>query len=184
MARRVEEGDPPAVVVDLVGADVLGDPTRLGLDDRGGANGVEQGGLAVVDVPHDRDDRRARDELRLGVLVDLRLELLLVCVLDLHLTAELDADQLDRLVAQRLGDGDHLPRAHHDLHDLGHWLAEGGRDVLDGRARVDGDLARRGSGGLLGPFGLRRTLVARSAAVGPRASGLGVDDDAPLAAAG
>ena len=59
VARRVEEGDPPAVDLGLVGADVLRDPAGLGLDDGGLADRVEQRRLAVVDVAHDRDDRRA-----------------------------------------------------------------------------------------------------------------------------
>ena len=46
-------------IIGLVGADVLRDPAGLGLDHRGLANRVEQRRLAVVDVAHDRDDRRA-----------------------------------------------------------------------------------------------------------------------------
>ena len=46
--------------LDLVGADVLGDAAELALGDLGGADGVEQRGLAVVDVAHDGDHRRAR----------------------------------------------------------------------------------------------------------------------------
>ena len=63
VARRVEEGDRLAVVVHLVGADVLGDAAGLAGDDVGLADRVEQRGLAVVDVAHDRDDRRALDEV-------------------------------------------------------------------------------------------------------------------------
>ena len=46
-------------LLDLVGADVLGDAARLTGDDVGVADLVEQRRLAVVDVAHDRDDRRA-----------------------------------------------------------------------------------------------------------------------------
>ena len=60
VAGRVDERDRLTVAVDLVGADVLGDATRLAGDDVGGTDLVEHGGLAVVDVAHDRDDRRAR----------------------------------------------------------------------------------------------------------------------------
>ena len=48
-------------------------PPGLGLDHRGRADRVEQRRLAVVDVAHDRHDRRPRREVRLGVLDDLRL---------------------------------------------------------------------------------------------------------------
>ena len=44
----------------LVRADVLRDAAGLGLDDGRRADRVEQRRLAVVDVAHDRDDRRAR----------------------------------------------------------------------------------------------------------------------------
>ena len=60
VAGRVEEGDAPAVHVDGVGADVLRDAAGLAGGDVGLADGVEQRRLAVVDVAHDRDHRRAR----------------------------------------------------------------------------------------------------------------------------
>ena len=68
VARRVEEGDRVAVVVDLVGADVLRDAAGLAGRHLGLADGVEQRGLAVVDVAHDRDHGRALDQLLVGVL--------------------------------------------------------------------------------------------------------------------
>jgi len=58
VARRVEEGDLPSGVLDLVGADVLRDPARLGLDDSRLADRVEQSRFAMVYVAHDGDDRR------------------------------------------------------------------------------------------------------------------------------
>ena len=51
------------VVVDLVGADVLGDATGLAGGDLGLADRVQQRCLAVVDVAHDRHDRCTLDEL-------------------------------------------------------------------------------------------------------------------------
>ena len=72
VARRVEEGDLPAVDVGLVGADVLRDPAGLGLDDGRLADRVEQRRLAVVDVAHDRDDRRPRLQRLVGVVERLR----------------------------------------------------------------------------------------------------------------
>ncbi len=60
VARRVEEDDLAAVDFDLVGADVLGDAAELALGDLRRADGVEERGLAVVDVAHDGDHRRAR----------------------------------------------------------------------------------------------------------------------------
>jgi len=57
MAGRIHERDGPAVGLDLVGADVLGDATALGVDDVRLADAIQQRGLAVVDVAEDRDDR-------------------------------------------------------------------------------------------------------------------------------
>ena len=67
VARGVEEGDRVAVVVHLVGADVLGDAAGLARGDLGLADRVQQRGLAVVDVAHDRDHRRAVDQVLVGV---------------------------------------------------------------------------------------------------------------------
>jgi hypothetical protein len=181
VARSVEEGDLPPVVLDLVGADVLGDPACLGLDDRGLADRVEERRLAVVDVAHDRDHRRARLQRLLRVVVGLRLLVLLARVLDRDLTLELGGDQLDGLVRQRLGDGDHLPQSHHDLDDLGDRLSERLRELLDSDARLDGDRACRLDDltWLLRP---RVLAIARLARVGARPRRLRVDDDTALPA--
>ena len=61
VARRVDEGDLLAALQrDPVGADMLGDAAGLAGRDIGLAQRVEQRGLAVVDMAHHRDDRRAR----------------------------------------------------------------------------------------------------------------------------
>jgi hypothetical protein len=139
VARGVEEGDRLAALVDLVGADVLGDATGLAGDDLGLADRVEQRRLAVVDVAHDRDDRRALDEV--GVVV-VGLDDLLVLLGDgddLDLLVELLGEQLDRLVGERLRERRHLAQAHELLDDLGDRDAEVLGDVLDRRAGGDPD---------------------------------------------
>ena len=66
----------------FVGADVLRDAARFASGNVGGADRVEQRGLAVVDVAHDRDHRRTRRRLRgaflsaLGGCVDIFRSLL------------------------------------------------------------------------------------------------------------
>ena len=182
VARGVEEGDlAPVADVDLVGADVLGDPAGLGGDHRRLADRVEQGRLAVVDVAHDRDDRRPRDEVLLLVLEDdLLLVILVVGVLDDDLALELAGDQLDGIVGERHGQRHHLAQAHHQRDDLGGRDAELLGQVLDGDARGHLD----GAGGSLGlalGLGPRRSALA---AHGRLAAGLGVDHDAALALGG
>ena len=97
VARGVQERDDAAVVLmDLVGADVLRDAAGLARGHVGLADRVQQRRLAVVDVTHDRDHRRARLEVLVGVL-ERRIR---VGVLgrrdDLDLLVELVGDDLDR----------------------------------------------------------------------------------------
>ena len=179
VARRVEEGDLAPVDVGLVRADVLRDAAGLGLDDGGLADRVQQRRLAVVDVAHDRDDRRPRREIFLGVLVDLRHLFLIGGVLDRDLTPELGPDQLDLLVGERLRDLDHVPEPHHDLDDLDGWDAQGLREVADRDARWDGDGTGRGD-----DLARRRLRPVAAAAALPRVaralSAGALDDDAAL----
>ena len=68
VAGRVEEGDLLAALqLHLIGADMLGDAAGLAGHDVGLAQRIEQRGLAVIDMAHDGDDRRARDQI--GVVV-------------------------------------------------------------------------------------------------------------------
>ena len=168
---RVEERDPAVVVLDLVRADVLRDAAGLGLDDRGLADRVEQRRLAVVDVAHDRDDRRARDEIRLGVLEDLGLLVLLGGVLDRDLALQLGGDQLHLLVGERLRDRPHLAEVHEDLDDLRHRNAERLREVADRDAGLNSHRPGRGDD-------------SRGASAGrfPEGRGLAPGDAAALAA--
>ena len=129
VTRGVDERDRPLagnrVSDDLVRTDVLRDATVLASNDVGVANRVEQLGLAVVDVTHDGDNRRAGTEIALVafVLAELeveRLEQLAVFVLGadhLHVVAEFGAEQLQGLFVHRLGSRDHLAEMEHDLHE-------------------------------------------------------------------
>ena len=80
MARGIEEGNLArfAVKLDrhLVCADALGDAASLTSDHVGLADGIQQAGLTVIDMAHDRDHRRTR----LEVLVVLQLFLIKVDV--------------------------------------------------------------------------------------------------------
>jgi hypothetical protein len=186
VTRRVEERDPAAVDVDLVGADVLCDPARLALDDARLADRVEERRLAVVDVAHDRHHRRPRPQHLLRVLEDLGLRLLVGGVLDRHLAAELGSDHPDLLVGQRLRRRPHLAEPHQDLDQVRHRDAERLREVADADTRLDGNRTGRRRGGLLPALAaLAVLLVARLALVARvGARRLVVDHDAAAAAAG
>ena len=118
---------PSSSVSDLVGADVLGDAAGLALADGGVADGVQQSGLAVVDVTHDGDHRRTELEIVLAALVLAvgeveGLQQLAVLVLrghDLDDVVHLAAEQLEGLVTDRLRGGDHLAEVEQRLHQRG-----------------------------------------------------------------
>ena len=135
------------VVVDLVGADVLGDAAGLARGDLGLADRVQQRGLAVVDVAHDRDHRRAVDEVLVGVGELRFLGLLVGGGDDFDLAVVLVGDRPDRLIGERLGERRHL--AHH--HQFFDHLGRGQADRL-------GQLTHGGAGVDLGRLGLDRGL--------------------------
>jgi hypothetical protein len=103
---------------------VLGDAAGLFLADVGLADGVQQSGLAVVDVTHDRDHRRPGFEVFLAAFVLAvgqveRLEQLAVLILgrhDLHDIVHLAAEQLEGLIADRLRRGHHLAEVEQRLY--------------------------------------------------------------------
>ena len=59
-ANSIQECHCAVVVLDLVGADVLGNAARFALGHAGLPDGVQQRGLTVVYVPQNRHHRRAR----------------------------------------------------------------------------------------------------------------------------
>ena len=121
VARRVEEGDHAARRLDVVGADVLRDAARLAGRHARGADVVEQRGLAVVDVAHDGDHRRARLQLVrvCGVGLFLEERLGIVELGGERLVAHLLDHDHRRLLVELLVDGDHLAQLHQLLDDLG-----------------------------------------------------------------
>ncbi len=146
VTRRVDERDGASVLDDLVRADVLRDATGLARDHVCGADAVEQRRLAVVDVAHHGHDRRTRLLERIVVVIvteqRLQLELGLLAGLDEQdLGAERLTDQLDHLVGERLGAGDHLSRVEQQPHQVGSRAVQLGRELLDRAAALDDDLA-------------------------------------------
>ncbi len=91
------------------------------------ADRVQQPRLAVVDVTHDRDDRRTGDQIFVFALVIAEgevevLEQLAVLVLgadDLDRVVQLGAEQLQRLFVDRLRRRDHLAEVEHHRDERG-----------------------------------------------------------------
>src|SRR3954453_21565578 len=154
VARCVDEGDRAVLLLDrrvhLVSADVLSDAAGLARLHVGRADRVEELGLSVVDVTHDGDDRRPRDEV-LFVLVSIELEVealqdLSVLLLgrdDLHVPAELGAEELQRLFRSGLRRRHHLAElGEHDLHERRRVAADAVGEVGEaGTTRQADDLA-------------------------------------------
>ena len=105
----------------------------------------------MVDVTHDGDDRRTDDQVVLVALVVTeleveRLEQLAVLVLggdDLDDVVELLAEQLERLVVDRLGRGDHLAEGEQHLHERGRVDVDLLGEVGQRRATRAGGRSRR-----------------------------------------
>ena len=122
MARGVEEDDLAAERgriglgdVHLVGADVLRDAAGFAACDVGGTDGVEQRSLAVIDVTHDGNDRRAHGFDHAGRVFEEAFDGFVFKLLfdrdDGGVGAELACDILHQFAFERLVDGDE-----HTLH--------------------------------------------------------------------
>ena len=142
VTRRVEEHDVPVVDGHVIRADVLRDAAGFALGDARFADRVEQTGLAVIDVAHHRDDRRARHDILGARVVLVDLQQLLLEAAQLHLGAELAGDHGRRFGIERRVDGQHQP-LHQQLgeHVL-HAKLELVREILHGHAFGEHDRAR------------------------------------------
>ena len=141
VARGVQEGDEVVPHLDLISADGLGDAAGLARGDVGLADGVQDAGLAVVDVAHDADDRRTCHQIGLVVLLLDEQPLLDGDVdLVLHLGAELLGDQGGGVEVDHVVDGVHLAHLHALGNDLAGLLLEAGGQLADGDLVGDGDL--------------------------------------------
>ena len=118
VARRIEERDLLAVELDAVRTDMLRDTSGLAFDDVGFADVVQQGGLTVVDVSHDRDDRGARHEIFLLVFALVVDGLLNLDRNEFDLVAELLGDHDERFGVEALVDGHHQSQVHAGRDDL------------------------------------------------------------------
>ena len=147
---------------------MLGDAAGLAGLDVGLPDPVQKARLAVVDVAHDRDDRRLLDEV-LRVVVGRDLDRLrLLDGPDLDLDAELLGDELYLLGREGLGERLHLAQAHQDLDDLGRRHAQGVAEVLDRRPRLDPRRRRSGSSSSTGARSGSLGASRRGGATRPR----------------
>ena len=151
MARRVQEGDGLAVHLHLIGADVLGDAAGLSGRHRGVADGIQQGGLAVVHVTHDHHHGSPGHQILRLVLVVVNQPLLdgddnLL----LHLAAHLLGDDGGGVEVNDLAEGGHNAVLHQALDHLCAGFLHAAGQFAHGDLIGDHDLHR----GLLGDLQL------------------------------
>ena len=167
VARRVDEGDfRPRRRSHLVGADVLGDAARFARGDFGRADRIEQRGLAVIDMTHDGDDRRARHEIRRIVR---RVEQAFF-----HVGFRDAADRMPHLFGHELGgigvdhvgDLHHLPLLHQQPDHVDGALGHAVGELLDGDGLRDRHLADELFLGLVGDLALEPLHAPAECGVG------------------
>ena len=131
VARRVEEGDEvTALGLDLIGADMLRDAAGFAAHHIGAAQRVEQAGLAVVDVAHDRDDRGTRLQRFLVINVGSRIDVDIRFRHALDVVAELGDEQFGGVLVDGLVDGDHHAHLEQRLDEVRSLLGHAVRQFL------------------------------------------------------
>ena len=125
----------------LIGADVLGDAAGFAARDIGRADGVEQRGLAVVDVAHDGHDRCAPHQRRriVGGVEHAFLDVGLGDAFDGM--AEFLGDELGGVGVDHVVDLRHLALLHQQLDDVHRALGHAVGEFLDGDEFGNGDFA-------------------------------------------
>ena len=116
VTRGIDERDLTAVDIDHRSTDVLGNAASFLIGNTRRANRVEQRGLAVVDVTHDSDHRRTRQQVSFGVVVDDRE--FLFRRNDAHFAPQVIGDKLDKVIAHGLGERECLTQHEQALDDV------------------------------------------------------------------
>ena len=142
MARGIEEGDLVIFITDLVCTDALGDAAGFVERDIRLTKGIEQGGLAMVDVAHDGDDSRSwLQEARIILCRDILGRIRRSFCFDQG-DAEFFCQDLDGVAVQVLVDGRHDAVHHECFDDLADFTSEKLSQLLDGNARRQLDFCR------------------------------------------
>ncbi len=132
MAGRVDEGHGAAVRRrHLVGPDMLGDAAGFARHDVRLPDGIEERRLAVIDMAHDGDDRRAGDEVHIlvGHIEEAFLDVGLGDAPDRM--AEFLGDQLRHVGVDHVGDLGHVALLHEELDHVDGAFRHAARQFLD-----------------------------------------------------
>ena len=132
VAGRIDEGDLAALGRGhLIGADVLRDAAGFAAHHIGVPDGVEQRGLAVVDVAHDGHDRRARLQRR-GIVSGIEHAFLDVGLGDAaNRMAKFLGEELGGVGIDHVGDLGHMALLHQELDHVDGALRHAVGEFLD-----------------------------------------------------
>ena len=147
VARGIQEGDEAVVDLDLICTDGLRDAAGLACGNVGLADGIQNTGLAVVNVAHNADHRGTLHQILLRILF-LREQALLDghMHLVLDLCVELLCQQRSGIKIDHIVDGVHLAHLHELGNDLAGLLLQAGGQLADGDLIGDHHLQLRVAG--------------------------------------
>ena len=133
MARRIEKRDALPMDADRVCADVLRDSTGFPFRDLRLTNGIEQRRLSMVDMAHDRDNRRPGLQMLLARSAGCFFEQIVSDLFDryFHFCAIFIRNERGRFEVDGLIEGHHLTHIHQFLHDFRRTLSDQFGEVLD-----------------------------------------------------
>ncbi len=158
MARSVEEGHLASIQVDIISTNMLGDATGFTFGDIRFTNCIQQTGLAMVNMAHDRDHRWTGFCIRILFTFNLDIGVCQDCFLVksdvFYFIAELRRKDRSRFVIKGMVNCHHLPLTHQfldeivrfDTHALGKLT--NGNDIAN--ANLTLDRLRLGDFGFLG----------------------------------
>src|SRR5262249_20312811 len=141
VAGRINKHDGPAVLFDVVRADVLRDSTRFLFGDVGRTDRIQQRSLSVIDVTHDRHHGRTTLAVLFYFTLHNSLARFLFVTDVVGRRAEIARQFFGQLHIERLVDGRENFLLHQAFHDHVALNAELFRKLLYGDAFGDGDLA-------------------------------------------
>lgn len=159
VTRRVEERDLLAVDLDLISADMLRNAAGFAAGHVRRTDRVQQRRFPVVDVPHNRHDRRTLFQIRLIVnLFDRFKTVFLDRNFHFDFNAEIAGQKLDRLDVELLVDRGHNAEQHQLFDHLGSVFMQQFRGFANGHRAADNDFLRR-----IVDFFARRLLISATA---------------------
>ena len=129
VAWRIQEGNDALRGLNVIGADMLGNPAGFAGGDSCLANGIEQRGFAVVYMAHDSDNGRTLLRDRVRVLIGRnQIRLRIIRLGGFGGVAHFTDENHRGFLIEHLIDGDHRSHFHHHLDNLsgfnGHFLRE------------------------------------------------------------